>query len=341
MSQWMITVDTGTTNTRLLLWQGETLQGEEKAEVGVACTAADGNNNRLKQTIKMGIQRLLAAQKLTANELDCIVACGMITSNVGLFEVPHLIAPVAASALAAGMQQVLLEEISPVPFWFVPGVKNNTSTVDLEHFEEVDMMRGEETEAVALLEQLPKGRSYLLVLPGSHTKFVAVDADGAMVSCLTTLTGELLSALSRHTILANAVNRAFVQEREYQSDLVLAGFRTAQKTGLARASFSTRILHQLGGYTEMQAANYLLGVVLAGDLQALRHSSAIKTVEDRQIVVAGKGVFVRALMDVFAADGGFGTPCSIVPDVCQPLSAKGMRQLYRLRREMDAGTDCF
>lgn len=64
----------------------------------------------------------------------------------------------------------------------------------------------------------PKGNSYLLVLPGSHTKFVSVDKEGKIRSCLTTITGELLASITNHTIIADAVGRQFAAEEEYVPD---------------------------------------------------------------------------------------------------------------------------
>ena len=54
------TIDTGTTNTRVILWdKNRKLIGIEKREIGVRDTAIDGNNLRLKQGVRDWLADLL------------------------------------------------------------------------------------------------------------------------------------------------------------------------------------------------------------------------------------------------------------------------------------------
>ncbi len=50
----------------------------------------------------------------------------------------------------------------------------------------------------------------MFILPGSHNKFVAMSAEGKILGCMTSISGELLDAMTHHTILADAVGGAFV-----------------------------------------------------------------------------------------------------------------------------------
>lgn len=70
--------------------------------------------------------------------------------------------------------------------------------------ENTDMMRGEETEFIGLSEKLQSGCIY--VLPGSHSKLIKTDEQGRISSFVTTLTGEMIFALSQSTILKDAVD---------------------------------------------------------------------------------------------------------------------------------------
>lgn len=155
----------------------------------------------------------------------------MITSNVGLTEIPHVVAPASAEDLAKAAKSVLIEDVCPLPILFIPGVKNRDGKLDLTTFESMDMMRGEEVETVAVIESLPKGQPYLLVLPGSHTKFVSVDRDGKITGCLTTITGELLSVITNDTLIADAVGHSFASEETYAKAYVLAGYGDCQEDG--------------------------------------------------------------------------------------------------------------
>ena len=80
----------------------------------------------------------------------------------------------------------------------VPGVKTEGETIA-----DADMMRGEETELIGLMEHLESAAVY--VLPGSHSKLIHVDGAGRIVDFTTMLTGEMIAALSQNTILKDAI----------------------------------------------------------------------------------------------------------------------------------------
>ena len=119
MKSYIITIDTGTTNTRTFLWdENRNMIAGEKAEVGVRNTAIDGNNDRLKKAVHDCLERLLENNNLTYNNISRVMACGMITSNVGLVEVPHVTAPAGLKELAQQAKSILLEDVCPLPISF-------------------------------------------------------------------------------------------------------------------------------------------------------------------------------------------------------------------------------
>ena len=333
MKEYTITIDTGTTNTRVVLWDGaRKALAVSKAEVGVRNTAIDGNPARLKAAIKACMEEVLEAQGVSYGEVGQILASGMITSNVGLVEIPHLAAPAGAQELAAGAREVLMEEICPVPILFIPGVKNHGAAVTLKNLESMDMMRGEEVESMAVMEHFGKGKPYLLVLPGSHTKIVAMDREGRITGCLTSITGELLSVITKDTLIADAVGHSFVEEENYNKEMVLAGFRTAAKTGIGRACFSARILNTFTEPDKQKIACYVLGAVLQNDIDAVRNSTALSAAPDTTVIVSGKNPLRRALADLFREDGYFKEIQEFIPEPGRSLSAEGAFLVADLRR---------
>ena len=40
----------------------------------------------------------------------------------------------------------------------------------------------------------------MFILPGSHNKFVAMSAEGKILGCMTSISGELLDAMTHHHI---------------------------------------------------------------------------------------------------------------------------------------------
>ena len=297
MKNYTITIDTGTTNTRVYLFNEKyEAVASAKSEIGVRITAIDGNNNRLKAAIKGCLEDVLKQADITYDDVKQVAASGMITSNVGLTEIPHVVAPVSAEDLAKAAKSVLIEDVCPLPILFIPGVKNRDGKLDLTTFESMDMMRGEEVETVAVIESLPKGQPYLLVLPGSHTKFVSVDRDGKITGCLTTITGELLSVITNDTLIADAVGHSFASEETYAKEYVLAGYETARKTGIGRACFSARILNTFAEPDKTKIASYVLGAVLQNDMEAVKNSSALKCDADTTVVIYGKNPLREALI---------------------------------------------
>ena len=140
----------------------------------------------------------------------------------------------------------------------------------------------------------------MLILPGSHNKFISIRADGTICGCMTSISGELIDALTYHTILSDSVERAFLSAEAYQPELMLAGARACD-AGLGRSAFMARIMRTLGDFTADDARNFLLGAVLRMDLDALEHFSAFS--KEQTLVIAGKAPLAQALCDLFEAYG--------------------------------------
>lgn len=331
MKRYMITIDGGTTNTRAYLWDVDgTLLGQQKSEVGVRDTAADGNCDRLSRAVKKLIENLLAEASVDAGELEAVYASGMISSNVGLYELPHLTAPATLADFAAGTREVFLPEICPAPIRFIPGLKNPANESGLlSRVEEMDMMRGEETEALALLEKIPEHQGMVLVLPGSHTKFVFVSEKQELTGCLTSLTGELLAVLTAQSIVADAVKKAFVTglpDEEY----LRAGYRAAETGGFARAAFLTRTTAQFINGSQHACASFLLGAVLQNDLAAIRSRRAQLSPETT-IVVAGKEPLASSMTLLLREEGYFSDIRQIPQTELGVMSGTGARLVHLAR----------
>ncbi|MBP1153601.1 MULTISPECIES: 2-dehydro-3-deoxygalactonokinase [unclassified Paenibacillus] len=292
-----ITIDTGTTNTRVVLWKGYDVVDSLSAEVGVRTTVINGHNEELKSTISELITRVLQTNDLNLNSIDLIAASGMITSNVGLVEVPHIPSPAGMESLSKSMVCKRFPEIVDQDIWFVPGVKS-ISPSSAAKDEVIDIMRGEEVETFALVGKLNVVGPALFILPGSHTKFVFLDSQERITESLTTLTGELLSAVSNHTIIANAVDKSYATT--LLPDRVIQGYQHAKQAGLSRAAFSIRVLDQFSELSVNEKANMLMGVIFAEDLRAILHHSAIAASEQIPVYIAGKEIVRDALALLFA-----------------------------------------
>ena len=300
MSKCYLVIDCGTTNLRVtLLDENKNKLDVVKAEGGVRHTSIDGHNGRLRTLLKESIDAVLAKCGYTADDVEKCVASGMITSALGLLEIPHVPAPAGAAELRAKMQKKVFDDIAPFEIEFIPGMRNFAEPVDLENFSGMDLMRGEEVEAIGLYKLLkPKGAA-MFVLPGTHNKFVSMDKDGKMLGCMTSISGELLDAVTHHTIIAEAVGHSFVNADEYDAEYAKAGARECAVSGLGRAAFAGRILATLGGKDKAKLQSYLLGAVLALDVQAMQ--SCVGDQQNVEAYIAGKAPLQQCFCDVMEA----------------------------------------
>lgn len=317
-----LTINCGVTNTHVALWRDNVLCAEITSAIGVRNVAITGSKAVLEQGVAKLIAKVLIKAKCKAAKVDMAIASGMITSDIGLYEVAHASAPAGVKELSRGMVRANLPRVFKKPIWFVPGVKNNVENIGLHNCEAMDIMRGEEVECMAVVSQLEERKPVLIILPGSNSKFVSVDADGRITGCVTTLAGELMQVLTHNTILASALDSRFVVE--LNEELLLSGARAAVKMGLGRASFMVRILNQFTIYTQNERANFLLGAILGADLLTLKNSGAIKITPGVDVVIGGSPVLKEAFATLVRADDFFSGRVSVIGDYqSQHLAAHG------------------
>ena len=94
-----------------------------------------------------------------------VLLSGMVGSQTGWQEVPHIPAPASSSALAAKAK--LMTQINNCPVWIIPGVKG----VGISGLP--DVLRGEETQffgAQRLCAQQHTQQPDIWCFPGTHNK---------------------------------------------------------------------------------------------------------------------------------------------------------------------------
>jgi 2-dehydro-3-deoxygalactonokinase len=309
---YIITIDTGTTNTRIKVWKENQVIASSSIQVGVRDTAITGSKQTLQQGVKTAIQQALENANITYNDIKLVLASGMITSNVGLYEVPHITAPAGIEELAQGMVKVDIPEVIEQPIWFVPGIKNNIKDINIENCESMDIMRGEEVEAFGIIEKLGVKRPALVILPGSHSKFIRVDEQNKITSCVTSLAGELLSVITKNTILSNALEGSFVNQID--AHFILKGAQHARKVGLNRSCFTVRILDQFTSYSTQEKANFLAGIIFGTDLLAIKNSSALQMNSELPVIIGGSRSLKRIFEVLIKSDHYFKGEVKVIDD---------------------------
>lgn len=317
----LITIDGGTTNTRLTLIENGNVIDRIKKKVG-ARDSLDGSP--LKTAVRDGIRELLSGNSLTENRIDAVVLSGMIGSASGLAEIPHILAPAGKNELAGSLVRLEMPEICSVPLTFIPGVKTFDSlrkdgmTAELSALAAgCDIMRGEETELVGILEStgIPR-KSASVMLPGSHLKLVRLDAEGRIVSFTTSMSGELMRAAAENTILAQSLQGVFPKKAD--DDWLRAGFDAAGKLGLNSALFKIRILANFASVEPEKLYSYLMGAVFREDVLAASRSETV--------VIGGSEPFRSALSTLL---GGLCDVKTLDDALAENCSATGAEAIFR------------
>lgn len=182
--------------------------------------------------------------------------CGMVGSRNGWQEAAYAPCP----ANAADVRERLLHiDADGLPVAIVPGLSCRNALGG------PDVMRGEETQILGALEldpALKQGR-HLLALPGTHTKWVAVE-DGRIASFVTAPVGELYALLREHSILAKAAPGDGPESPEGFA----RGVARIVEQGPARLPhliFETRSRQLIDGLPKDEAMGFLSGLLIASD----------------------------------------------------------------------------
>jgi 2-dehydro-3-deoxygalactonokinase len=132
-----------------------------------------------------------------------------------------------------------------------------------------NVMRGEETQVLGVLQTLPDeaGADLLIGLPGSHSKWVEV-ADGCIVHFDTFMTGEVFAVLSEHSILGRTQQRG---GRSMTKRLTAACRWRCRRTAkpVCSTMFSARTLGLTGELSATAQPDYLSGLLIGHELSAL------------------------------------------------------------------------
>ena len=143
-------IDCGTTNTRVYIVNEQNrVVGEGARKVGVRDTSITGSKDTLRQGICKAVAEAVKNADLRLKDIDFMIASGMITSEIGLLEIPHIIAPAGLDELAKTIEITERGEILPldIPIIFIRGIRNNYGeNATLRDIRKVDFMRGEETQ---------------------------------------------------------------------------------------------------------------------------------------------------------------------------------------------------
>ena len=196
---------------------------------------------------------------------------GMVGSRQGWAEAPYCACPASLADLATQ-----LHWLQPGRLAIVPGLSLGADPAGAAM---PDVMRGEETQAWGALQALglDQAPGVTLVLPGTHSKWVTVQA-GRITGFTTHMTGECFALFRQHSILARTLP---ADDSAWLPEAFEEGVALAQSAGgLLHHLFAVRTLSLFNRMDGPALACLLSGLVIGEELRAqgLRTGQAVVAV---------------------------------------------------------------
>ncbi len=313
---YILSMDMGTSSTRVCLWSDRRID-DTRGDFGAKLGLTEGKDI-LYSRLSSLISELLERNGVSSSEVEAIIASGMATSEMGLCEIPHIALPADISKLAQSVVTRSINDITDIPFVFVPGLK------DEYNGKLKDIMRGEETETFGIISDSGLSGEIILMLPGTHNKMIKISENGEIVGFCTTLAGELLDTVINNTVLMGAVSHDF-NVNEYQ---VLRGAMSAERNGLTSTLFAARVMSKNGADKD-SISSFVYGAVLSEDLPAIKGFS-----QGKPIYIGGRETLKKVysiLLD--------GESISLLgEDISRFATHNGLLQIYKLYKAFSSRT---
>ena len=240
----MLAVDWGTTSFRAYrLDASGRIVGSRSAQAGILAVAGGDFAGVLEQQ---------AGDWIAAGERP-VVMSGMIGSRQGWSEVPYIQCPAGLDEIANGMRKVAWARGDA---WIAPGVTcRDDSGVP-------DVIRGEETQILGVLEELGEGR-HTICLPGTHSKWVEIE-NAKIQRFSTHMTGEVFAVLKSHSILGRMMKEGPADPGAFADGVR----RCADQAGLLHHLFGVRARALFGDLHETASASYLSGLLVGHEIRS-------------------------------------------------------------------------
>ncbi|MGZ8901462.1 MAG: 2-dehydro-3-deoxygalactonokinase, partial [Limisphaerales bacterium] len=221
-----LSCDWGTSTFRIRwISKGEIAQEYADAIGCKAIFAANSENQTARaEAFENQLNKALATFDRISNPLPLVIS-GMASSTIGWRELPYAPLPLKLDG-----SNLRIECIA----WKHPALISQIYLVSGAASEN-EMMRGEESEAIGLLNSISSPPTSLLILPGTHSKHLSI-ASSQITSIRTFMTGELYDLITTQSVLRASVNPSTTQDLNAFNE----GMHCVIERGLSGALFQTR-----------------------------------------------------------------------------------------------------
>lgn len=319
-----ICVDMGTTNTRLWIVHNQSIVDRIGEQIGLRDAAREGNNSIVRGSLAKLVSTARSRAAALGIRADCVLAAGMLTSPLGLWEVPHIPSPAGEQELARSLYKFSDPKTTDLPVYLVPGVRCGPRSPALEDLENTDLIRGEETIVVGLLQAglLCPNETFLNL--GSHWKAIAIDEHGRIASSFTTLSGEFIHALQTQTVLGSALPQGRFEGVD--SEWLERGRRFESRNGMGRSMFAVRLLEQIYRIGPAPLSSFLLGALVESDLKSMERVGALEP----PVIIAGAGAVPVAWQRILETIGRKSR--QVAAEIVEQEFVRGLVRLFDLHQ---------
>lgn len=255
-----VAVDWGTTNRRLYVLEGHRVIFARRDGRGVLDVGAGGFDAE--------IDRL----RSECGEAPMLLT-GMVGSNRGWMDAGYVPTPATLADLAGASVPARGDIV------IVPGVSHICGRGG-------DVMRGEEVQMLGAIAAGLAPRDGLLCQPGTHCKWATV-RDGALVSFITAMTGEMFALLKAHAMVGAEMSGEVADNAAFAEGVADSG-----RNDLLSAIFSVRPASLLGLRAAQDGAAYISGLLVGADVRAHRQGQGPVHVIAEPML---GGLYVRAI----------------------------------------------
>ena len=274
MEKFLLGCDWGTSSFRLQVLDvpEERIIGEVFSEQGIA---------RIHKTWEISIEKNkpiskgqlffqhlkkqveILSEKLSINLHNVtILISGMASSSIGMEDIPYAMVPFALDGSEAILKHFDAQEYFPHEVILISGVQSDK-----------DVMRGEETQLIGLLELLePSGNvpaEGIMVFPGTHSKHIYIK-NGRLINFKTFMTGELFNVIGNYSILKNSVNKGDLNKISgIDAQAFKLGLNESRTSNILNGLFTVRTNDLFEKLNKDQNFFYLSGLLIGTELSYL------------------------------------------------------------------------
>ena len=249
-----LSCDWGTSSFRLRFVSEGSVLEEYRDETGCKLLFEQNSPADRPAAFEAHLRSAVARLTRACDPLPLVIS-GMASSTIGWRELPYAKLPLNLDGSNLHLKQIQ---------WSAPSSILSTYLVS-GAASESDMMRGEETEAIGLMQLVSsKPPNLLLILPGTHSKHLTIQRD-AITAIQTYMTGELYEVLARYSVLRASVAPTAELSLSSFSD----GVEYVRTNGLPASLFQTRTRQVLQGHPAETNAAFLSGLVIGAELLSI------------------------------------------------------------------------